>query len=156
MCVFTFEHDNIINGGYMSTQSITVLTVFKWLIYLLLFVSAVSLITGAFGTLGKVVSTPARVIDKTLETNNVIQSYEWFYDVNASYDARLNQVNQYKQMLADELDKDERYRIRTEVAAMQQTCRKLATKYNANSEKMNKSIFKGWALPDTLSLNNCN
>jgi len=113
--------------------------------------------TGMFiKTATTVVSAPSRVLNKTLETNNIIQTYEWFYDVSASYTSRLNQVNQYKTMLSTESDKGEKYRIRTELAAMQQTCRDLAAKYNANSEKMNKSVFKGWELPSSLSINECN
>lgn len=107
------------------------------------------------GVVGNVATAPAKVINKTLQTDNIIQSYEWFYDVNAAYIARYSQVKQYKDILSSETDKDEKYRIRTELAAMQQTCRDLATKYNANSEKMNKSIFKGWELPATLSYSNC-
>jgi hypothetical protein len=128
---------------------------FKWMFLIMLFFSVLGMIGGAMGLFSKVVSTPGRVISKTLDTDNVIQSYEWFYDVDAAYKARLSQVNQYKSFMSGEEDKSERYRIRIELAAMQQTCRDLATKYNANSEKMNKSIFKGWELPDTLQIRNC-
>ena len=107
------------------------------------------------GVFSSAVTAPSRVISKTLETDNIIQSYEWFYDVDASYKARLAQVIQYKTFI-NEADKNERFRVRTELAAMQQTCRDLATKYNANSEKMNKSIFKGWSLPHNLSQESCN
>lgn len=130
----------------------------KILIWLFIGVIGISVMNTAFtylGVLSTAATAPAKVITKTLDTDNIIQSYEWFYDVNASYTARYAQVIQYKDFLSNETDKDERYRMRTELAAMQQTCRVLATKYNANSEKMNKSIFKGWELPATLSYSNC-
>lgn len=129
---------------------------FKWFIIAMALVTALGIIGSIFGVFTKVATAPGKVISKTLETDNIIQSYEWFYDVDAAYKARYNQVVQYKQLYQGETDKDEKYRIRTELAAMQQTCRDLATKYNANSEKMNKSIFKGWALPETLSQTACN
>lgn len=118
-------------------------------------ITLLGLIGGAFGLFTKVVSTPSRVLSKTLDTNNVIQSYEWFYDVDAAYKARYSQVKQYKSMLEEEENREEKYQLRTELSAMQQSCRDLATKYNANSNKMNKSIFKGWSLPKTLSYINC-
>lgn len=129
---------------------------FKWFIVFMAVITLIGFIGSAFGLFTKVVSTPARVLSKTLDTDNVIQSYEWFFDVDAAYKARHNQVTQYKSFMNSETDKDEKYRIRTELAAMQQTCRDLATKYNANSEKMNKKIFKGWDLPKSLSYQNCN
>lgn len=128
----------------------------KWAIIIMVVITGLGLVGSILGVFSTVVTAPGRVITKTLETDNIIQSYEWFYDVDAAYKARYGQVIQYKSMLKDEADKDEKYRIRTELAAMQQTCRELATKYNANSEKMNKSIFKGWELPEVLSQSNCN
>ena len=130
--------------------------VFKWVIIAFAIVTGLGILGSIFGVIGTVATAPGKVITKTLQTDNIIQSYEWFFDVDAAYTARHAQVVQYKGFLLSETDKDEKYRIRTELAAMQQTCRDLATKYNANSQKMNKSIFKGWDLPATLSYKNCN
>lgn len=130
--------------------------ILKWAIIVMAFMALLGVIGSILGVFTTVATAPGRVITKTLETDNIIQSYEWFYDVDAAYKARHNQVVQYKTMYQKETDKDEKYRIRTELAAMQQTCRDLATRYNANSEKMNKSIFKGWGLPEILSQANCN
>ncbi len=140
----------------IENADFTIGKLFKWFIIISAIITALGLIGGIFGLFSTVVTAPGKVITKTLETNNIIQSYEWFYDVDAAYKARHNQVVQYKSFLISETDKDEKYRVRTELAAMQQTCRDLATKYNANSEKMNKSIFKGWELPKALSYQNCN
>ena len=139
-----------------ENTDITIGKVIKWGLIIMVILTALGLIGHVLGVFSTAATAPGRVINKTLETNNIIQSYEWFYDVNAAYIARLNQVNQYKTMMSEESDRDERYRLRTELAAMQQTCRDLATKYNANSEKVNKSIFKGWSLPEALSHTNCN
>lgn len=104
---------------------------------------------------GKVLTAPSRVIGKTLDTNNIIQSYEWFYDVNAGYQARSAQVAEFVALQNEATSDGDKSKLRTELSAMRQSCRELATKYNANSEKMNKSVFKGWSLPDTLSTSTC-
>lgn len=129
--------------------------VIKWLFIGGFGVVALSFVFNMFGVLGTAVTAPGKVINKTLQTDNIIHNYEWFYDVNASYDARVKQVRQYEGFFTEETDRAERTRLRTEMAAMQQTCRDLATKYNANSEKMNRSIFKGWSLPHSLSMGDC-
>lgn len=130
-------------------------TIFLAIVFIGIFSFGITIISGFFSTANTVVSAPSRVINKTLQTDNIIQSYEWFYDVNAAYDARLKQVNQFIELAANETDKSEQQRLRIDMTAIQQTCRDLATKYNANSEKMNKSIFKGWSLPDNLSMGDC-
>lgn len=115
----------------------------------------ISIVGGVFSTASSVISAPGRVIQETMKTDNIIESYEWFYDVNAAFTARSGQVTQFKSLLREEEDKGEKRRLRIEMAAMQQSCRELTTKYNANSEKMNKSIFKGWSLPDILNTGEC-
>lgn len=102
-----------------------------------------------------VATAPARVIDKTMETNNIIHSYEWFFDVNAAYTARAAQVVEFESQKESD-DPGERSRERMELSAIRQTCRELVTKYNADSQKMNKSIFKGWSLPIALDIQTCN
>lgn len=113
-------------------------------------------VAGAWlGVFSSALTAPARVANKTLQTDNIIQSYEWFYDVNAAFEARANQIQQFRALLASEESTDEKRRLRIDMTAMQQTCRDLVTKYNANSEKMNKSIFKGWSLPEALNIQTC-
>lgn len=100
-------------------------------------------------------TAPSRVINKTLETNNIIHNYEWFHDTNAAYLTRVNQIRDYRGFLKDEKDNLERNRLRVELAAIQQTCRDLVTRYNANSIKTNRSIFKGREAPENLDINTC-
>lgn len=108
----------------------------------------------AYCTFASVVSAPGRVVSKTLDTNNIINSYEWYFDNRAAFNARKNQVAQFKSILA-ESEGGERGRVRMELAAMQQTCRTLAEQYNANSQKLNKGLFKDWSLPETLNAGEC-
>lgn len=115
----------------------------------------VPLAVSAYSTFTTVASAPGRVINKTLSTNNIIFNYEKFFDVNASFTSRSAQVKQYKNFLASESDPSEKIRLRTEMAAMQQSCRELATKYNFDSQKMNQNLFKDKDLPYTLNTSEC-
>jgi hypothetical protein len=105
-------------------------------------------------TAGSIATAPGRVISKTLETDNIIHSYEWFYDVHAAYLSRVGQIREFKKLDRAE-DAAEAARERVELSAIRQTCRDLATKYNADSQKMNKSIFRGWSLPEALDMGTC-
>jgi hypothetical protein len=107
-------------------------------------------------TVGVVATAPSRVINKTLGTDNIISNYEWYHDSNAAFIARVAQIHTFKQMVSDEKDPVERSRLRIDLAAQQQTCRTLATNYNANSQKINKNIFKGTSLPETQNIEECN
>ena len=106
-------------------------------------------------TAGYVASTPQRVINKTFQTDNVIHNYEWFHDVVTQQAARVNQIQQFKSFLETEEDKEEKQRLRMEMAAQQMSCRDLVAKYNANSQKTNVGIFRGWSLPENLNPSTC-
>lgn len=110
---------------------------------------------GAYTVYNSVVSAPSRVINKTLETNNIIFNYERFFDVNATFESRKAQVVQYKKILSEETDKEEKISLRTELAAMQQSCRELSQSYNADSAKLNRALFKDRNLPYQLNSQEC-
>jgi len=114
-----------------------------------------SFVGGTLSTAGKIVSAPQRVLNKALETDNIVHKYEWFHDTYAAYNARLKQVIQFSDFYNNEEDKGEKRRLRMEMAAQSQSCRDTATKYNANSEKLNVGVFKGWSLPDKLNVEVC-
>ena len=103
-----------------------------------------------------VATAPGRVLNKTLETQNIIDNYERFHDTNAAYIARVSQISEQKGYLATETDSAEKIRLRTELSAMRQSCRDMATSYNADSAKINRNEFKGSSLPVTLSEEDCN
>ena len=106
-------------------------------------------------TATNVATAPGRVANKVLGTDNIIYNYEWFYDVQAQYDARTNQLVAWNKEYVNEQDQDERRRLRVEVQAVSQSCRNLVTSYNANAQKLTRKVFKGWSLPDSLDMNNC-
>jgi len=95
------------------------------------------------------------VMDRTFNADNVIAKYEWFHDAHGQYQARVNQIAASKRMFADEKDSAERSRLRIELAAQQQSCRDLVTRYNANSTKTNVSIFQGREAPSSLNIQTC-
>jgi hypothetical protein len=94
---------------------------------------------------------PARVAMRTLQTDNVLHNYELFFDLNAQFGVRQNQVREQQSVLDAETDPDERRRLRMELSAMEQSCRDIAAQYNANSAKQNRALFKARNLPETLT-----
>lgn len=106
-------------------------------------------------TAGTVATAPGRVVTRTLETGNIINNYEWYYDAYAQYRSRLAQASEHAKMMDGVTDASERSRLATELSAIRQSCRDLATRYNANATKTNKAIFKGREAPEELSMEKC-
>ena len=106
-------------------------------------------------TTASVTTAPGRVAQETLRTSNILDNYEWFYNTNANYEARKGQIVEYKGLLSNEADPAERTHLRIELSAMRMSCRELATTYNANSQKLNRSLFKANNLPAELSKEEC-
>jgi len=99
--------------------------------------------------------TASGLMNRTFTADNVINNYEWFHNANGQYLSRVNQIKVSKKDFDNEADKEEKIRIRIGWNAQQQSCRDLVTRYNANSEKINVNIFKGWSLPANLDINTC-
>lgn len=110
---------------------------------------------GVYSVWSSATTAPARVVNKTLETNNILHNYEYFKDAYQAYQAKLPQITERAGYLAAETDADEKYRLRIELSAVQQSCRELAAEYNSNSSKLNRNLFKDRSLPHELSLAAC-
>jgi len=128
---------------------------FKAVLVTALLIATIVGVGHLFGVFGSVATAPGRVINKTLETDNIILSYERFHDLNAGFNARLAQAKSHKTLLAQETDQGEKRRLRVELSAMQQSCREVAEKYNADSEKENHAVFKSKNLPIYLDPKDC-
>lgn len=130
----------------------------KWAAILMVAIIFLSILGSWLGVFGSVATAPSRVINETMKTDNIIQSYEWFFDVDAAYQARVGQITAHSNLISTTPvdDRKELRNLRIELVSMQQSCRDLVTKYNANSQKMNKKIFKGWDLPPVLDIATCN
>lgn len=116
---------------------------------------AAVILFGGVGWAVGLLSQPARIVSKTLDADNVINNYEWFHDANGNYLARAAQIKQFKALNVAESDPQERSRLRIEMAAIQQSCRDLSRRYNANAAKMNRGIFRERSLPDQLNTGDC-
>ena len=91
------------------------------------------------------------VAEKTFNADNIINNYEWYFDAYGEVKAKTPQIHQHQKYLETETDRDEKNHLRMELAAMQNSCRELVAKYNANSSKANRSLFKDHNLPLKLS-----
>lgn len=110
---------------------------------------------GIYSTFTSVATAPSRVINKTLETNNILSNYEYYKDASQAYAAKLPQIKQRLGYLAAETDPAEKVRLRTEANAIQQSCRELAAQYNSNASKLNRNLFRDPATPPELSIAAC-
>lgn len=114
-----------------------------------------AVVGGVFKTATTAATAPGRVIQQTLETDNIINNYEWFHDVHAAWQAKQGQIATHKDLVNGATSDGEKSRLNIELAAMKQTCRELVTEYNANSTKSNREIFKGTEAPEELILDTC-
>lgn len=131
--------------------------VWKWAIWGLVLFAGLAIVGSVTGMLGSIFSAPGRVISKTLQTDNIISNYEFFHDMNKAYLSRTAQIASHRRAMATVPadDKQELARFRIEIEGMRQSCRDMVAKYNANSAKINRNIFKGRDAPEELSLERC-
>ena len=127
----------------------------KLALYSLLGIMALVIVLGFMSTAVSVISAPGRVLRETLGTQNIINNYEMFQDLNAGFQRRVADIQSQRALLADSTG-TEANRVRIELTGLQQTCRDLVARYNSASEKLNRSVFKSQNLPETLDLDACN
>lgn len=94
-------------------------------------------------------SAPGRVVSRTLDTDNVITSYERFHDLNANFTARVGMVRDLSAQLATTPQGDRDAQL-TDLNTARQSCREIAAAYNADAGKLNKVVFQDRALPAHL------
>lgn len=114
-----------------------------------------AVLIGGMSTVLSVVSAPGRVLQETLKTNNIINNYEMFFDLNAGYARRVADIESQRLMLEGATGA-ELNRLKIELVGLQQVCRDLVTRYNAASEKENRALFKASNLPESLEIATCN
>lgn len=114
-----------------------------------------AVLIGGMSTVLSVVSAPGRVLQETLKTNNIINNYEMFFDLNAGYARRVADIESQRLMLEGATGA-ELNRLKIELVGLQQVCRDLVTRYNAASEKENRALFKANNLPESLEIATCN
>lgn len=110
----------------------------------------------------KVIESAEGVVEKTLDSDNVLYNYEWFkqtcQDVQA-IDVKIQNtqstVNQFREDAGPRADwgftdKDEFGRLNAVVLGLKNQRQDMVAKYNARSKMANRSIFKSGELPETL------
>lgn len=95
------------------------------------------------------------LLDKATNTDKMLANYEWFYEASNNYTARVSQIRAQATMLDKETDKVEKHQLRIELSAIQQTCRDLVAKYEANSGKLHVGYLKSKSLPESLNARQC-
>lgn len=94
------------------------------------------------------------VMTRTLDADNIITNYEWFYDASNNIMSRQKQISDTTAMMAvakgDMLD-----RLTIELMGQKQSCRDLVAEYNSNASKSNRSIFMANNLPNSFDLEVC-
>lgn len=114
------------------------------------------LVATFLGMVYSVISAPARVVNKTLQTDNIIFNYERFFDMKSQYDARVAQLKESERLLrSSSVSTDESNMILTELRGQRQSCRELANQYNNDAIKLNKSLFMDKNLPTSLDTREC-
>lgn len=98
---------------------------------------------------------PAALVDKATDTTKMLANYEWFYEASNNFNTRTAQIVVAKKALAEETDKAEKSRLRVDLATVQQSCRELAAKYEAQSGKIHVGYLKGKYLPESLNAKEC-
>jgi len=131
------------------------LPVFKWGVIIILLCVSLFVVGKVIGLFGTVTGSATGVISRTLEPDNIISTYEGFHDRWKAFEARKSQIASY-QAVIDGSTGSEKTTALVEQQAMMQSCREIAAAYNANSDKINKSIFKGNAAPERLNQEDCN
>lgn len=104
------------------------------------------------------------VAERTFDADNVIYSYEHFFDLKANADMYCNQIDQFQaelESMRESLpedraewsaeDRNDLRRQETELTGIKAQRYRIVEQYNAESDKANVSIFQDNDLPDQLN-----
>lgn len=125
--------------------------IFLWLLGSFGALFAAVMAFNVLNTASSVATAPGRVVQQTMQTDNIINNYEWFHQAHANYQSRLRQIVGHRHFYNAETNAAEKARLRMELSAMQQSCRELANTYNARATMTNRSIFMGREAPAELN-----
>lgn len=128
-----------------------------------------SMIGGGIAVVGFAVNPfkqAGRIVDKTIDADNVIANYEWFKTRHEDIEAIGVQIVQAQTSLGsfqeiagppnewDRTDKEEFARLRSILDGLKYQRSRLVAEYNAKSRMVNRSIFKAGdrELPERIEL----
>lgn len=135
-------------------SDIGVFRMFKWGAIAIALCVALFMLGRVLGLFGTVANTATGVISRTLDPDNVIATYEGFHDRWKAFGARKEQIRSY-QVVIDSSTGASKTTALVEQQAMMQSCRDIAARYNADSAKINRNIFKGKSAPAELNSGEC-
>lgn len=116
-----------------------------------------------FGFVWHMCSTPAVLVEKTMDPDNVIYNYEYFkraYQDIAALDAKIilaqHDLNEYENFFSshkemDREDKIENSRLRTILSGLKNQRETQKGEYNARAQMVNRNIFKTNDLPNHIN-----
>lgn len=124
---------------------------------------AVVIVLGFVGGLVHIISAPAvqatRIMDKTIDADNVIYNYEWFHRQYGDLQAMTPKLTNAEAALADFErdagprstwafdDKQEHARLASIVLGLKNQRAEIVQTYNAHAGMSNRSIFIGSDMP---------
>ena len=85
----------------------------------------------------------------------IIENYEWFHQSHASHQAYKSKIQVAKPFLQSETDADEKYRLRQELAGLQNMCYNGVQYYNARASQITTRWAQDSNLPQTLNKSDC-
>lgn len=116
-----------------------------------------------YSTWSSVTTAPARVINRTLQTDNIIGNYEWFkqqYEDVKAMDARLASqraaLTSFQSSAGPRTswtfeDKTEHARLVAIVAGLEGQRASMVGDYNARAQMENRNLFRSRDLPERLN-----
>ncbi len=124
----------------------------------------VIIVIGVVGFVFNPFRQAARVIEKTMDADNVLYNYEWFKQRNQdvkALNAKVKSTDAMTRQFKEEAgprenwhrqDRDEYSRLSAILLGLKQQRNDLVAEYNARSEMANRAIFKTGDLPKTISI----
>lgn len=118
------------------------------------FVVFFSIVIGGIGFVANPFRQGARIINKTIDADNVIYNYEWFklrHENIEAIDTKIKQADtavvQFKEDAGERKDwhredREEHSRLSAITLGLKQQRADMASEYNAKSRMANRSIFK--------------
>ena len=142
----------------MDELNINGKVIMKWVLITLLVI--VVLTTIGYGL--TFLFRPAEVIEKVTEPNRIINTYEWFFNTEASIKSYASQIQVAKEQI-ETFKKDhtnlDSYENSTELARLQAVLQGLKNQlittvnsYNANAQNLTRGVFKDWRLPASIEI----
>lgn len=104
---------------------------------------------------GTVFGNGADLIDKTTDADNVIFTYEHFFNLNAVIEAYPAQINNARQAAEASSDQSAKDRYIAVVLGLQNKCNEDVRQYNADAQKFNRALFLDNDLPNVIGTEYC-